>query len=345
MDDVPFFSDEFLNEYELPIGDWAESAINWLATQLTWLWDLIIAPVNWLLGLVIEDILLGVSWFVVVLAFLAIGWARRGLKVGLGAAVGLVVCGLLGNDFWEETMETLGMIIVAVMICVVIGLPLGILAARSEVANAIIRPVLDAMQTIHPFVYLLPIVFLFGTGRTPGVLATIIFAMPPIVRLTNLGIRSVPSDVVEAGKAFGGSGRQLLRDVQLPLARPSIMAGLNQTLMLALSMVVIVALIAGPGLGRLILRGVNTANIPLAVTSGLAVLILAVVLDRISTVSDNDVEPGIRSSLRRIFGVFGRRRDSLEVEALASVNAATQSGTDAASVDEHLASEIGASRT
>lgn len=307
-----FFSDEFLNSYELPIGEWAESLINWMATSLTWLWDLIQAPVDWLLGFVIEGVLLSVSWVVVVIAFFLIGWYRRSLKVGIGAAVGLVVCGLLGDGFWGETMETLGMILVAVMVCVVIGLPLGIASARSNRMEGVIRPVLDAMQTIHPFVYLLPIVFLFGTGRTPGVLATIIFAMPPIVRLTNLGIRTVPSDVVEAGRAFGGGSRQILREVQLPLARPSIMAGLNQTLMLALSMVVIVALIAGPGLGRLILRGVNTANIPLAVTSGLAVLILAVVLDRLSSVSDADAEPGIKTSLKRIFGVFFTRGNHWE---------------------------------
>lgn len=314
-----FFSDEFLDEYELPIGEWANDAISWLATEMSWLWDAIIAPVDWLLNLVIEDTLLSVSWVVVVLAFVAIGWYRRSLKVGIGAGAGLVLCGLLGPDYWSETMETLGMILVAVGICVVVGLPLGIISARSDRAEATIRPVLDAMQTIHPFVYLLPIVFLFGTGRTPGVLATMIFALPPMVRLTNLGIRQVPSDVAEAGQAFGASKRQLLRDVQLPLARPSIMAGLNQTLMLALSMVVIVALIAGPGLGRLILRGVNTANIPLAVTSGLAVLILAVVLDRISMVSDNDTEPGIRTSLKRIFGLFFTRRTAIETEALLQV--------------------------
>jgi glycine betaine/proline transport system permease protein len=317
-----FFSSDFLNSYELPIGEWANSLINWMATQLAWLWDIVIAPVDFLLELVIDDILLSVSWVLVVAAFGFIGWWRRGWKIGLGAAAGLVVCGLLGFDFWAETMETLGMILVAVFICVLIGLPLGIASARSARVWAVVRPTLDAMQTIHPFVYLLPIVFLFGTGRSPGVLATMIFALPPLVRLTNLGIRGVPSDVLEAGQSFGSNKRQLLRDIQLPLARPSIMAGLNQTLMLALSMVVIVALIAGPGLGRLILRGVNTANIPLAVTSGLAVLILAVVLDRISTVSDDDVEPGIRTSLRRIFGVFFRR--GADVRAQARIDASQQ---------------------
>lgn len=310
-----FFSDEFLNSYQLPIGEWAESLINWMAVQLAWLWDIVIAPVDFMLELVIDTVLLGVSWVFIVLAFVLIGWWRRGWKVGVGSGVGLVICGLLGFDFWAETMETLGMILVAVFICVLVGLPLGIASARSNHVWAVVRPTLDAMQTIHPFVYLLPIVFLFGTGRSPGVLATMIFALPPLVRLTNLGIRGVPSDVVEAGKSFGSNKRQLLREVQLPLARPSIMAGLNQTLMLALSMVVIVALIAGPGLGRLILRGVNTANIPLAVTAGLAVLILAVVLDRISTVSDDDVEPGIRTSLRRVFGVFFKRGNDVRVQA------------------------------
>ena len=319
-----FFSDDFLNNYTLPFGEWAKSLINWMATQLAWLWDIVIAPVDFLLELVIDTVLLGVSWVFIVLAFVLIGWWRRGWKVGLGAGVGLVTCGLLGFDFWAETMETLGMILVAVFICVLIGLPLGIASARSNRVWGVVRPVLDAMQTIHPFVYLLPIVFLFGTGRSPGVLATMIFALPPLVRLTNLGIRGVASDVLEAGQSFGSSKRQLLREIQLPLARPSIMAGLNQTLMLALSMVVIVALIAGPGLGRLILRGVNTANIPLAVSSGLAVLILAIVLDRISTVSDDDEEPGIRTSARRIFGVFFRRGTDVRRQAQQEAAAASK---------------------
>jgi glycine betaine/proline transport system permease protein len=150
--------------------------------------------------------------------------------------------------------------------------------------DSILRPVLDAMQTIHPFVYLVPVVMLFGTGPVPGTLATIVFALPPIVRLTNLGIRQVSGSMVEAGEAFGANGRQLLFEVQLPVALPTIMAGLNQTLMLALSMVVIVALIAGGGLGQEILRAVGRLDIARAASAGLAVLLLAIVLDRISQV-------------------------------------------------------------
>jgi glycine betaine/proline transport system permease protein len=161
-------------------------------------------------------------------------------------------------------------------------------AASSDGLEAIIRPLLDAMQTIHPFVYLVPIVMFFGIGPVPGTLATIIFALPPMVRLTNLGIRQVPHEVVEAGRSFGSDDRQLLFEVQVPLAMPTIMAGLNQTLMLALSMVVIVALIAGGGLGQEILRSVGRLDISRAASAGLAVLILAVVLDRISQVKGVD---------------------------------------------------------
>ena len=196
------------------------------------------------------------------------------------SGLGLLLVGFLG--YWELTMTTLSMILTALLFSIVVGIPLGILAARSDRFEAVLRPMLDGMQTIHPFVYLVPIVMFFGIGKVPGTMATIIFALPPIVGLTNLGIRQVPKEVVEAGKAFGSDDMQLLLDVQLLLAMPTIMAGLNQTLMMALSMVVIVALIAGGGLGQEILRSVGRLDIGRAATSGLAVLILAVVLDRIS---------------------------------------------------------------
>lgn len=177
------------------------------------------------------------------------------------------------------------MVLTALLISITIGVPLGIWASRSPSVDASSRLILDGMQTIHPFVYLVPIVMLLGIGSVPGTVATIIFALPPIVRLTNLGIRQVPREVVEAGRAFGSNDRQLLWDVQMPLAMPTIMAGLNQTLMLSLSMVVIIALIAGGGLGQEILRSVGRLDIGRAVTSGLTVLILAVVLDRVSQAS------------------------------------------------------------
>ena len=279
--DPPFWSPEFFDEHTLPIGEWFKEAVFWLAVHAKPVFDVIRWPVDQVLNRSV-DLLNVLPWPIVVLAFLLIGWRLRGLLVGALSAAGLVFLGFLAPELWGQTMETLAMIVTAVAFCVITGIPLGILAARSDRLEAALRGVLDAMQTIHPFVYLLPAVFFFGLGRTPGVIVTIIFALPPIVRLTDLGIRQVPTEAVEAGRAFGSSELQLLRDVQLPLARPTIMAGLNQTLMLSLSMVVIVALIAGGGLGQVILRGVNRADVPIATTSGLAVLILAVVLDRLS---------------------------------------------------------------
>jgi glycine betaine/proline transport system permease protein len=278
-----FWTDEFFNEHTLPIGDWIKDGVDWLTVNARGFFDIISTPIAEVLNALVS-VLTWLPWPVVVLGFLLIGWRLKGWRVGVLSAVALVFLGFLGADLWEQTMITLAMIVTAVAFCVVVGIPLGIASARSDRVEGVIRPALDAMQTIHPFVYLLPAVFFFGIGRTPGVIVTVIFALPPIVRLTNLGIRQVPADVVEAGLAFGSSELQLLKDVQLPLARPTIMAGLNQTLMLSLSMVVIVALIAGGGLGQVILRGVNRADIPLAATSGLAVLILAIVLDRTTQV-------------------------------------------------------------
>ncbi len=309
--DVPFTDNRFLDRWEFPLGEWAESAVNWLSVNLSWLFDAIRWPFDQLLGFLIDPstgIMLRLPWFVMVALVGLIGWRLRNWKIGVGSALGLVLCGLLGDEFWQFTMQTLGMIIVAVVICVIVGIPLGILAAKRDGAWAVIRPVLDAMQTIHPFVYLIPIVFFFGTRTTPGVICAMIFALPPIVRLTNLGIRQVPADVVEAARAFGSKESTVLRDVQLPLARPAIMAGLNQTLLMALSMVVIVALIAGGGLGQLILRGVNTLNVSLAVSSGVAVLIIAVILDRLSeTPASTEPGPARRSLLGRIGHILSGR--------------------------------------
>ena len=240
------------------------------------------------------------------LLFFLLGVATRNILVGLGSAAGLLICGLLGNEYWDLTMETLGMIIVAVLICTVIGIPLGILAARVDAFWSRLRPVLDGMQVIHPFVYLLPTIFLFGVRRTPGVLATLVFALPPIVRLTNLGIRQVPSDVVEAARAFGATETRILREVQMPLARPAIMAGLNQTLLLSLSMVGIVAIIAGGGLGKPILTALNTADIPVGASAGAGLYFVGVLLDRISQPEETDDR---RSLLARIRSAWTTRID------------------------------------
>lgn len=280
------FLDYFLNfsrswQFGGWLGDRIESVVDWLVINAGPVFDALRWPIAQFLDS-IESFLLWIPWPILIIAVVLIGWYNSGWRIGLISGGALLLTGFLG--YWQLTMTTLSMVLTALIFSVVFGIPLGILSARNDEFNGVMRTVLDAMQTIHPFVYLVPIVMFFGIGKVPGTLATIIFALPPIVRLTNLGIRQVPSETVEAGRSFGASDLQLLFEVQIPLAMPTIMAGLNQTLMLALSMVVIIALIAGGGLGQEILRSVGRLDIGRAVTSGLAVLLLAVMLDRISQV-------------------------------------------------------------
>lgn len=272
---------DLIDRYTLPLGLWVESFVNWANENLIWLWDGIKWPIAQVLNYT-ESFLQWLPWYMVVLLVGFIAWRLKNWKQALVYMGLMVFMGFLAEDIWRFSMTTLAMIIAAVIICAIIGVPLGIWAAANDKVEATIRPILDAMQTIHPFIFLIPTVFFFGIGKVPGTIATVVFALPPIVRLTNLGIRQVPKDVIEAAQAFGSTDRQMLFEVQLPLARPAIMAGLNQTLMLSLSMVVIVALIAGGGLGQQILRGVQRLDIPTATNSGLGVLILAIILDRLS---------------------------------------------------------------
>ncbi|MCY3851268.1 MAG: ABC transporter permease subunit [Acidimicrobiaceae bacterium] len=294
-----FWDNSNLSEWEIPFGLWIEEIVFWLTTNIGGLLDAIKWPVDQMLKLVIDNLLQDwLPWPVVLLMFLLLGASTRNLKVGLGSAVALLICGLLGDEFWDLTMETVGMIIVAVIICAIFGIPLGVLSARVDAFWNRLRPILDGMQVIHPFVYLLPIIFLFGVRRTPGVLATLVFALPPIVRLTNLGVRQVPADVVEAARAFGATESRVLREVQLPLARPAIMAGLNQTLLLSLSMVGIVAIIAGGGLGKPILTALATADIPLGASAGAGLYFVGVLLDRISQPEASDKRLNLFSRMR-----------------------------------------------
>ena len=294
-----FWDNDNLDAWEIPFGLWIEEIVFWLTTHIKGFLDAVKWPVDKLLELIIDNLLQDwLPWPVVLLLFFLLGVATRNILVGLGSAAGLLICGLLGNEYWDLTMETLGMIIVAVLICTVIGIPLGILAARVDAFWSRLRPVLDGMQVIHPFVYLLPIIFLFGVRRTPGVLATLVFALPPIVRLTNLGIRQVAADVVEAARAFGATEFRILREVQMPLARPAIMAGLNQTLLLSLSMVGIVAIIAGGGLGKPILTALNTADIPVGASAGAGLYFVGVLLDRISQPEESDDRRNLLARMR-----------------------------------------------
>ena len=216
--------------------------------------------------------------FIAVLAFVA--WRLAGWRIAVFSVAAFMLVGMIG--LWNLTMTTLSMIVASVLVCLILGVPLGILAARSDRFRGALRPVLDVMQTTPAFVYLVPVVMLFSIGTVAGVIATIIFALPPLIRLTDLGIRQVPEDVVEAAEAFGSSEREILMKVRLPLALPTIMAGINQTIMLALSMVVIAALIGAGGLGRPVVEGLNALRIGVAGIGGVAIVLLAIVLDRLT---------------------------------------------------------------
>lgn len=267
--------------YPLPLDVWIESMVDWLILHGDAFFNVLKWPVATLLNAIV-GLLTSVPGLLIAAVFIVVGWFVGGWRVSLIAALGLGFEAWLG--YWNDTMITIGMIITAVIFCILIGVPLGIWSAEQERVHRVLRPILDAMQTIHPFVFLVPIVMFFGIGQVPGTMATVIFALPPLVRLTNLGLRGVSPEVIEGAKSFGASSAQLLFKVKLPLAWQTILAGLNQTLMLALSMVVIVALIAGGGLGSVIYQAVGTLRVGQAGTAGLAVLIVAIVLDRLSQV-------------------------------------------------------------
>ncbi|TLF51639.1 proline/glycine betaine ABC transporter permease [Halomonas urmiana] len=273
-------ADSISDFYTLPLDDWIEVLVkDWLVPNFRPLFQALEWPIDQVLG-GLEGALLWLPYPVFVVVVPLIAWRAAGTPVAIFALSAVLMLDLLG--IWRETMITLSMIITAVAFCVVVGVPVGILAARSDRFAGLIRPVLDIMQTIPPFVYLVPIVMLFGVGIVPGVIATIIFALPPMIRLTNLGIRQVQGELVEAGLAFGATRRQLLFEIQVPLALRTIMAGLNQTLMLSLSMVVIAALIGAGGLGLTVFTGLGRLDIGRASLGGIGIVLLAILLDRVT---------------------------------------------------------------
>ena len=277
-----------LDKWQIPVGDWVEQITVWVDLNMKETLDVIKWPFHTMLKIVVDEWLLGLSWLTVCIAVLIAGWAFRGLKVGVGSFLGLTVCGLLGEEYWKETARTLGFIAVAVILCVMIGIPVGVACGRMDGVWRVVRPVLDAMQVVHSFVYMLPFVFFFGVGFVSATMVTMVFALPPLIRLTNLGIRQVPEDVVEAARAYGASERRVLTDVQLPLARAALMTGINQTLLLAISMLGIAAIMGAGGLGRLLYRAIANQDIALAGSGGLAFFIVAVVLDRLTQPDDAD---------------------------------------------------------
>ena len=300
-----FFDTEVLDQFLVPVGAWADQAVDWIAVRLDWMLRIVEWPFDKLIGFLVDDILAPVSWVVVVIAFFVIGTLTRNIRVGAFAAGALSICALLGNNYWLETVRTIGYVGVAVILCVIVGIPLGVACGRADSTWRVVRPLLDGMQVIPSFVYMLPFIFFFGIGVVPATMVTMTFALPPLVRLTNLGIRQVPGDVVEASRAYGAPEWRVLVDVQLPLARPAIATGINQTLLLAISMLGITAIMGAGGFGRVLYQAIVIQDIPKGLASGLAFFLVAVMLDRISQPEDADTA----SLLRRIRLAWAHRRD------------------------------------
>jgi glycine betaine/proline transport system permease protein len=263
----------------IPFGDWVEAFILWLVENFRGLLLATKQPVQILLNLF--DAALNRFHPAVALALLfGIGWLVSGLRAALAVLTAFLFIGLIGA--WAAAMTTLSIVLTALTICALIGLPLGIWMAKSDRVAGIVRPVLDFLQTIPSFAYLVPVVMLFGIGNVPGVIVTCFYALAPLVRLTNLGIREVRQDLTEASDAFGASPLQRLFRVELPLARPTIMAGLNQTIMLSLNMAVVASMIAVAGLGRMVLEGIGRLDVGVAAVGGLGIVLLAIGIDRIT---------------------------------------------------------------
>ena len=263
----------------LPIGDWIDAGIDWLKDNVSRLFDLFTTVMNFLVGN-LTDLLLLAPALVMIVVFAAIALLVRSWKLSLATLIGFAV--VVSMEQWETMMQTMALVLVATVFAVVIAVPLGILAAVSSTVSAIVKPVMDFMQTMPAFVYLIPAVTFFSIGVVPGIFSTIIFALPPGVRMTELGIRQVDGETVEAGEAFGATRGQILRGIQLPLAIPTIMAGVNQVIMLSLSMAVVAGMVGADGLGKEVVQAISTQNLPLGVEAGLAVVVLAVYLDRLT---------------------------------------------------------------
>lgn len=276
----------------LSIGAAFEALINWLQNNFQPFFDALTVAISSTIT-ALEEILLFLPSWAMILLLTAFAWwvASRGVGIFTFLGMGLLekfqftLFGtefIIGMGFWEITMETLALILTATLLSLLIGIPIGIWAAKNDVVDATVRPILDFMQTMPAFVYLIPAVVLFGLGAVPGVIATFIFATPPCVRLTNLGIRQVSEEAIEAAQSFGSTPTQLLFKVELPMALPTILAGINQTVLLALSMVVIAALIGSGGLGDPVVEGIQQLRIAIGFEGGLAIVILAIFLDRVT---------------------------------------------------------------
>ena len=273
---------QFISAWKIPVGQWGKSIITFITTNFEWLFDGISSAIEWVIDgftyllLLCPPILLALT--IAVISYLI----QKSKWLSLGVLLGLLF--IINQGLWKETIQTLVIVIGATAVSMAIGVPLGIWAAHKPRVWQTLQPILDLMQTMPTFVYLIPILILFGLGTAPALIVTVIFAMPAPVRMTYLGLTSVPKPLLEAGEAFGATKRQLLWKVELPAALPTIMAGLTQCIMLSLSMVVIATLIGAPSLGNPVNRALNNRNIPLGIEAGLAIVILAIILDRVLSV-------------------------------------------------------------
>ncbi len=276
----------------IDLGKPIENGINALESSLSVVWSSIDDGISWIVENM-NNVLLSIPFFVIILIVAIAAYyanskgklfTKEGLKKGIGLTIFVILGFLLiyGMGYWEEAIQTTTLVLVSTIIALILGIPFGILSAKSNIADSIIRPILDFMQTMPAFVYLIPAIFFFSVGNTPGVIATVIFSLPPAVRLTNLGIRNVPGDVIEAGRAFGANENQILYKIQLPLAMPTILAGINQVILLALSMVVIASMVGAKGLGSVVYQGIQQNDIAKGFESGLGIVVLAIILDRIT---------------------------------------------------------------
>jgi glycine betaine/proline transport system permease protein len=264
---------------KIPLAKWTDVALNWATMNYQ---DTTKAISDFLKGLIVglQDSLIAIPPELVIIIVALLAWWLAGKKVALFSLVGLAF--IYNIQLWDETMQTIAMVIGAVALCMIIGIPLGILSAKNQTAHRIITPILDFMQTLPAFVYLLPAIPFFGLGVVPAVITTLIFAMPPIIRLTDLGIKQVPEELIELGKSFGSTFFQMLFKIELPLARPTILAGINQCIMLSLSMVVIAAMIGAKGLGGVVWTAIQQLKMGMGFEAGVAIVIIAIILDRIT---------------------------------------------------------------